>query len=413
MKNYTGFLLISLGLAAAAGTARASGYQLNEYSATGLGRAFAGVGVTGDDYSAAAFNPAGMILKGTGGQLGVSSVQMHSVVEGDLTLNRTGTKLPNAPEGKMDFYKVMPSGFAQYKINDRAVVGGGVYSPFGLASIYNSDWFGSSHGIKTELEVVDVAAGGAYRVSDSVTLGATLIRRYVHGDLINSLTGMPKSRNQMDLDGWEWAYNFGLMYEPFKDTRFGVSYRLNTAHAVKGKNRIKRADLMPALNGSHAGYSKMTLPNQLTLSAYHKLNDKFGLSGSARWTKWDVFDNFVLQSAVSPYPTVIEENWKNVWTYALGVDYYHSPEWTFRVGVSYDPTPIKSPRYRTARIPDSDRLWTTVGASYQTGNWQFDAGYAHLFMRTAKSFNNDGTTTLDASHRNYSNMLGIQMQYNF
>ena len=95
MKNYTGFLLIGLGLAAAAGTARASGYQLNEYSATGLGRAFAGVGVAGDDYSAAAFNPAGMILKGTGGQLGVSSVQMHSVVEGDLTLNRTGTRFPN------------------------------------------------------------------------------------------------------------------------------------------------------------------------------------------------------------------------------------------------------------------------------------------------------------------------------
>ena len=157
----------------------------------------------------------------------------------------------------------------------------------------------------------------------------------------------------------------------------------------------------------------MTLPNQLTLSAYHKLNDKFGLSGSARWTKWDVFDNFVLQSSISQNPTVIEENWKNVWTYALGVDYYHSEAWTFRVGISYDPTPIKSPRYRTARIPDSDRLWTTAGASYQTGNSQFDAGYAHLFMRTAKSYNDDGATTLDASHRNYSNMFGIQMQYNF
>ncbi len=413
MKNYTGFLLISLGLAAAAGTAQASGYQLNEYSATGLGRAFAGSGIVGDDYSAIAFNPAGMTLKNTGGQLGISTVQMHSVVEGNLTDNRTGAQLPNAPEGKMDFYKVLPSGFAQYRLNDRMVIGGGVYTPFGLASIYNSDWFGSSHGIRTELEVVDVAAGGAYEIADGLSLGATLIRRYVHGNLINSLPYMPNSRNQMDLDGWEWAYNFGLMYEPVKDTRFGVAYRLNTAHAVKGKNRIKRADYMPYLNGSHDGYSKMTLPNQLTLSAYHKLNEKFGLSGTARWTKWDVFDNFVLQSSISPTPTVIPENWKNVWTYALGVDYYHSPEWTFRIGFSYDPTPIKNQGYRTARIPDSDRLWTTLGVSYQTGNWQFDAGYAHLFMRTAKSLNSDGTTTLDASHRNYSNMLGIQMQYNF
>jgi len=95
-------------------------------------------------------------------------------------------------------------------------------------------------GLETELEVVDVAAGGAYKITDKLTFGATLIRRYVHGNLINSLTGMPKSRNQMDLDGWEWASNFGIMYEPVKDTRFGIAYRLNSAHTVKGKNRIKR-----------------------------------------------------------------------------------------------------------------------------------------------------------------------------
>ena len=38
----------------------AGGYQLQEYSATSAGRAFAGAGIVGDDYSAIAFNPAGM-----------------------------------------------------------------------------------------------------------------------------------------------------------------------------------------------------------------------------------------------------------------------------------------------------------------------------------------------------------------
>ena len=45
---------------AVATNASAAGYQLQEYSVTNLGRAFAGVGVMGDDYSAIAFNPAGM-----------------------------------------------------------------------------------------------------------------------------------------------------------------------------------------------------------------------------------------------------------------------------------------------------------------------------------------------------------------
>lgn len=413
MKTYTKIFLLGLACSFAAANARASGYQLNEYSATGLGRAFAGAGVVGDDYSAVAFNPAGMILKGSGGQLGVSAVQMHSIVDGQLIHNASGTQLPNHPDGKMDLYKTLPSGFVQYKINDRAVIGGGVYTPFGLASDYNSDWFASSHGIKTELEVVDIAAGGAYKITDQVTVGATVINRYVHGDIINSLPGMPYSRNQMDLDGWGIAYNFGIMYEPVKDTRFGIAYRLNGAHTVKGKNRIKRANLAPYLNGSHDGRSKMTLPNQLTLSAFHKLNDKFGLSASARWTKWDVFDDFVMQSSISPIPTSIAERWKNVWTYSLGLDYYYNDAWTFRFGLSYDPTPVSNNRYRTARIPDSDRFWTTVGFSYKTRHWQFDGGYSHLFMRTAQSYNSDGTTTLKGRFSNYSNMFGVQVQYNF
>ena len=45
-------------------SAFASGYQLNEYSITNLGRSFAGAGVVGDDYSAIAYNPAGMTLVG-------------------------------------------------------------------------------------------------------------------------------------------------------------------------------------------------------------------------------------------------------------------------------------------------------------------------------------------------------------
>lgn len=36
----------------------AGGYQLTEYTAVGLGRSFAGAGVTGDDFSATALNPA-------------------------------------------------------------------------------------------------------------------------------------------------------------------------------------------------------------------------------------------------------------------------------------------------------------------------------------------------------------------
>lgn len=391
-------------------SAVASGYQLNEFSATGMGRAFAGVGVVGDDFSALAFNPAGMTLKGTGGQAGISVVEMNSDTRGTLNLNSNGADVTNGPKGRLRLYKTLPHLFTQYKVNEKTYVGFGVYSPFGLASVYNGDWFGSSHGIKTELEVVDLGFGGAYKFNEKWSVGTTVIYRYVHGNLINSLPFSPNSRNQMDLDGWGIAYNFGLMYEPVKDTRFGVSYRLNSAHTVKGSHRIKRYN--SSLDGSYPANSTMTLPNQLVLSGYHRLNKSFGVSTTARWTKWDVFDMFVLESSKTG-TTQIPENWKNVWTYSLGLDYYYSPEWTFRTGLSYDPTPIKRSEYRTARIPDSNRTWVSLGASYKYKNMTFDAGYSHLFMETAKIRNADHYTTLNTKASSYSNMYSVQMQYDF
>ena len=63
MKKYTKLVAAILAFCSTATLAHAASYQLNDYSVTGLGRSYAGVGVVGDDYSAIAYNPAGMTLK--------------------------------------------------------------------------------------------------------------------------------------------------------------------------------------------------------------------------------------------------------------------------------------------------------------------------------------------------------------
>ena len=54
--------LVLTGVAAATSTALAAGFQLTEQSSLGLGRAYAGAGIVGDDLSAVHYNPAGMTL---------------------------------------------------------------------------------------------------------------------------------------------------------------------------------------------------------------------------------------------------------------------------------------------------------------------------------------------------------------
>lgn len=412
MKNISYIALMGAAFALVSANANASGYQLNEYSAVNLGRAFAGMGIVGDDYSAIAYNPAGMMLKDSGLQIGMSTVQMNSEAKGSVQ-TAMGTK--SKPNGKVNLFKYLPHFFAQKRVNDNLALGFGIFTPFGLATDYNKHWFGATHGTKTALEVVDITPTIAYRFG-KLSFGAGWIIRYIHGDLRNEFN-LPgglghNSVNEMNLDGWSansWA--LGTMYEFSEDTRIGFSYRYNNAHTVKGDHKIRGVKgPYAAMNGKYNGRSKMTLPASATLSAYHKLNDKYALTATARWTKWKVFDDFLMTTDFPiNHGEPIHEGWRNVITYSLGVDYYKSDALTIRGGIAYDRTPIGSNRYRTLRIPDSDRFWVTAGLSYKKGNFQYDLGYAHLFMRAAHSYNEGA----NVKFHNYSNMLGLQVQYNF
>lgn len=72
MKNAMFKFSAALTLAAAATSAAyAGGFMLTEQSVAGLGRAYAGSGIVGDDLSAVWYNPAGMVLlPGTQFQMG-------------------------------------------------------------------------------------------------------------------------------------------------------------------------------------------------------------------------------------------------------------------------------------------------------------------------------------------------------
>ena len=384
--------------------AQAAGYQLNEYSVTGLGRSFAGVGIVGDDYSALAYNPAGMTLKqGAGMQAGLTVAQIHSKVrDGD---ERT----------KMNFGVPLPNVFAQYQFNDRFFAGLGVYAPYGLKTRYKRNSFVAADGVESLLEIIDIAPAVAYKATDKLSLGASVIARYIHGKMTNTVPAIGQSGfSEFDLDGWTVAWSVGAMYEFSDRTRVGVSYKGKSMQTVKGDHTVSGADL-PVLNQVvNNGEASPDLPQSILVSGYHQLNDKWGLSASVRWTDWeDSFEEFTLKSsALILQPTggknTTKEKWRSTWTISLGADYYLNENWTLRAGTAWDQSPVRNKYHRTTRIPDSNRIWLSLGASYRHGNMQVDAGFAHLFMQNSTAEHN-----IKAHYKSYSNMLGLQLQYKF
>lgn len=410
MKQITraGIALMALSLVF---QAKAGGYQLNDYSVTGLGRSYAGQGIVGDDYSAIAFNPAGMALMESGVQTGLSLINLRADVDA----------LKTDDHKKMDFWAPIPEFFGQYNVNDKLSLGLGIYAPFGLKTVYDSGWFGEDTAILSKLDIIDINVAASYRFTPQWTVGAGVIARYIYGHMTNAIHKYGDAgTSDFELDGWTKTAILGIMYEPTENTRFGLSYRLRSTQQVKGDHKIEGfSGMLAGQNGVFAGRASPALPETITFSAYHQYK-QVGFSGTARWTHWSQsFPEFVMTSdapIMRPYngAKVSKYNYDNSWTITAGIDWYYNQNWTFRFGTGYDESPTHNDSTRTIRIPDNDRFWISCGFSYIQKGWQLDVGYAHMLARTSKALEESDPDSVPVKYKNMqSHILGIQYQYRF
>ncbi|MFT7173972.1 MAG: long-chain fatty acid transport protein [Paracoccaceae bacterium] len=108
--------------------------------------------------------------------------------------------------------------------------------------------------------------------------------------------------------------------------------------------------------------------------------DKWALHADLLWTNWSKFQS--LDPKVNPLidPALSkEQNWDDTLRFSIGTSYKHSDRLTLRAGLAYDESPVSTSN-STLRIPDSDRTWASIGASYVlSGCYTLDIGYTHIF----------------------------------
>lgn len=436
---------VALGAMLASTGAEAAGYHLSEYTTTGLGRSFAGVGVMGDDYSALGFNPAGMQYNAkSGGQTGVTMVSLHTDYKGsvgpsDWNIDKNGIPTPgisaSSGSGHTRPTRVLPNIFVQHKMNERMTLGLGAYVPFGLATDYENGWFGETHASLSQVSAQTVSPALSYQVNKYFALGAALNIQYIEAKLTGAVEkssplgtlNFDGATNNLRGDDVGLGYTIGATFTPRKDIRLGVSYRSKVKHKLEGDVKLTG---MPSFvhtepllgyatptggNGNRDIFTKITTPEILTFSGAWDFNRCFTLTGTARWTRWSQFDRLdIYEKKTGEMISGTYENWKNTWYYAVGLDYRRNQNWTFRTGIGYDETVIKSPEYRTARIPDGRRVLTSFGLSYKKNNWQIDAGYMHIFIHGSHAYGTaDGASKMDMKYSSSADLLSFGVQYKF
>ena len=111
--------------------------------------------------------------------------------------------------------------------------------------------------------------------------------------------------------------------------------------------------------------------------------------GTAEWTNWSrIGTSFVSQAAGGPAliggsPVALPFQFRDGWFYSIGAEYMVDAKTTLRGGVAYEVSPITD-RVRIPLLPDNDRIWLSVGASYKMlPNLIMDVGYSHIWVKDA------------------------------
>ncbi|GAA5482213.1 OmpP1/FadL family transporter [Haloferula sargassicola] len=386
--------------------AHGAGFQLQERSARGLGRAYSGESAIADDASVLASNPAGMIyLPGeTSVSVGLTGIYPNVDVGGFYTGGGTvGTVAENVAD---DAY--VPFLYLSHDLTDDLTIGFGSYTFYGLATNYPLSFAARPMADQSKLKTINFNPAIAWRLHPKVSIGAGFDAVYADGALNATL---PNSLPLLDLagDDWGYGYNVGLMYEITDRTRVGLHYRSEVDLTLEG--RIVSA-VVPIFNGP--GIVDLTLPDTFEFSLYHEFNDRWAIHGDVTWTGWSDFQQ--LQPIVfgaPAQPAATPENWNDVWRFSLGTTWKATERLTLRAGVAYDESPVE-PQFRTLRIPDTDRLWLSVGASWSFNPcWSLDVGYTHLFTQTSYINETNAAGNFFGMARGDTDLVSIGVSGNF
>jgi len=451
--------LTALALAAATGTAQGSGFQIREQSATALGSSMAGATAGSEDITTAAFNPA-VIGLGQENQIGVfgSYIAPRSDIENGEAeaVTRTGNRPysgDRSEDGSDDAF--VPSLATRWNLNDQFALGLVISAPFGLKTEYDRDFIGRFYAIESELITTNINPILAFRPSERLTLAAGFQAQYADATLSNAIdfgtvggglaqekpaigqafqsAGVSPSPGsgqegfaEVTGDDWAFGFNLGVLYQITDATRVGIAYQSEIEHELEGSVDYESdaAGVRDVLTNENlftetGGEADLDTPAFLSAGIRHDLTDRWALLGEVSWTDWSSFEELRVSFEDATPDSVKEEDWEDTFMVAAGAEYALSGRWTLRAGVGFDESPAPSDT-RSPRIPDSDRTWGSVGATFApTERLSISGAYTRVELDdtdinlNASTPGNETRGNLDADVEGSVNIVSLQANWRF
>jgi long-chain fatty acid transport protein len=471
--------IAGIAFALGAGQAFGAGFALQESNGSGLGNAYAGGAAVAEDASTVWANPAGM------SRLPTMQVAMAlNLVQPSMKFSNNGsinalTQPLGGDGGDAGSLNFIPAAYFTVPINKDWVFGIGMSGPFGLVTEYDDGWVGRFQAIKSEVKTVNINPALSWKINESFAVGAGFSYQYLKGTFtqnanysalmaqgygqlagagtipvslvptLTAATGGLQSNVNITGDDYSWGWNVGMLWNLSKNSRIGASYRSDISYKVTGNAEVCSpaantsaaycgyllptvpATIAPIVAGVSANvnkafastgvYSDIKVPGVVNVSYFGTLSDRWDVMADVQWTHWSTIQDLTfIKNSGGVFGEAVILNFEDAWRISGGANYKYSDKWMFRGGLAWDQTPVQD-AFRTARLPDSDRIWMNLGVQYKIDkNMKLDLGGSYIFVQDGDIAATSTEASAVAGHGlvkgSYNNnviILGGQLTYSF
>ncbi len=368
-------------LVIATAQANAGGFAVREQSAYGQGSSFAGI-AAGGALSSMFWNPATITQ--------VRGISIESDIAGIIPY---ANQNPSAGSllaglggvGNSGVAALVPGSYFSMQLNPNLWLGMSINAPFGLSVAFPDAWAGRNYSGDTTLRSYNATPSVAYRINDWISVGAGVQIQYATANLKTGV-GPPQLVADALIGGEGWGYGFtaGVTLTPTPTTTIGVGWRSAINQKING-TLVGPPALLAATTGSVT--TTLDLPDTVSLGIRQRLDGAWTLLGTVEWANWSrIGTATILQpsgaaATIAGSPVTLPFQYKDGWFFSAGAEYKWNERLTLRSGIGYEISPIDD-QVRTPRLPDNDRFWLSVGASWQVmPGMHFDLAYSHLFVK--------------------------------
>ncbi len=294
-------------------------------------------------------------------------------------------------------------------------VGVGVSVPFGLKTEYDPAWMGRFQAIKSDISTLNLNPSVSYKLNETVSLGFGVNYQSIDAEFTNAVNLGAGGETTADIkakDSGSLGYNLGAMFQLAPDTRLGISYRSAIKYHLTGTATFA-SPLVPSGDVS----VDIKMPDSESIALQHRLNPGWTLLADVTRTGWSKIRDLTIVRDTGATLSSTPENFKNTWRVGVGAVHRYDDAWSIKMGLAYDQTPVNDTD-RTARLPDNNRLWLSVGGQYRLSkDGTLDFGLAHLFIKDAPINQNAGSAAafgqLVGTYKGSVDIFGAQFAYRF